>query len=107
VFLKDPAQQSWRVLAAQWAALIPLLSPELASQRVPVAVCALLLRATAIASHQSLPAVPVAHAFNSLIALRMSGRDFPGRVALTMPTYAVGQYPLTDGVSRTAGRSDR
>ncbi|MEU4287211.1 lysoplasmalogenase family protein [Kribbella sp. NPDC026596] len=41
---------------------------------------------------------------DALIALRMAGRDFPGRGALTMATYAVGQYLLTSGV--TASRAD-
>lgn len=53
VFLANPAQRSWRVLAAYaalWAALIAVLSPGLGNQRVPVAVYALLLTATAVAS---------------------------------------------------------
>ncbi|HEY3556774.1 MAG TPA: lysoplasmalogenase family protein [Kribbella sp.] len=114
VFLKDPAQRSWRVLAAYaalWAALITVLSPGLGSRRVPVAVYALLLTATAVASRWHNPRSGAGGALffvsDALIALRMSGRDFPGRGALTMATYAVGQYLLTDGVTRTAGRSDR
>ncbi|MFG1910021.1 lysoplasmalogenase family protein [Kribbella sp. NPDC048928] len=114
VFLKDPAQRSWRVLAAYaalWAALIAALSPGLGRQRVPVAVYALLLTATAVAArwHNSRSGVGGALFLvsDALIALRMSGRDFPGRGALTMSTYAVGQYLLADGVTRTAGRSDQ
>ena len=58
VFLANPAQRSWRVLAAYgalWAALIAALSPGLGGQRVPVAVYALLLTATAIASRWHSP----------------------------------------------------
>src|SRR4051794_33269149 len=53
VFLANPAQRSWRVLAAYvalWAALIAVLSPGLDGRRVPVAAYALLLTATAVAS---------------------------------------------------------
>lgn len=114
VFLKDPAQRSWRVLAAYaalWAALIAVLSPGLGRKRVPVAVYALLLTATAVASrwHSSRSGVGGALFLvsDALIALRMAGRDFPGRGALTMSTYAIGQYLLVDGVTRTAGRSDQ
>ncbi|RZU10705.1 putative membrane protein YhhN [Kribbella rubisoli] len=108
VFLANPAQRSWRVLAAYaalWAALIAVLSPGLGGQRVPVAVYALLLTATAIASrwHNSRSGVGGALFLisDALIALRMSGRDFPGRGALTMSTYAVGQYLLTSGVTKS------
>lgn len=34
---------------------------------------------------------------HALIAMRLSGRDFPGRGALVMSTYAVGQYLLASG----------
>jgi uncharacterized membrane protein YhhN len=108
VFLANPAQRSWRVLAAYaalWAALIAVLSPGLGGRRVPVAAYALLLTATAVASrwHNSRSSVGGALFLvsDALIALRMSGRDFPGRGALTMSTYAVGQYLLTSGVSKS------
>ncbi|WP_371402586.1 lysoplasmalogenase [Kribbella sp. NBC_00662] len=108
VFLANPAQRSWRVLAAYaalWAALIAVLSPGLGGRRVPVAAYALLLTATAVASrwHNSRSGVGGALFLvsDALIALRMSGRDFPGRGALTMSTYAVGQYLLTSGVSKS------
>ncbi|MFC6160298.1 lysoplasmalogenase [Kribbella jiaozuonensis] len=108
VFLANPAQRSWRVLAAfaaLWAALIAVLSPGLGGQRVPVAAYALLLTATAVASrwHNSRSGLGGALFLvsDALIALRMSGRDFPGRGALTMSTYAVGQYLLTSGVSKS------
>jgi uncharacterized membrane protein YhhN len=108
VFLKDPAQRSWRVLAAYaalWAALIAVLSPGLGNQRVPVAVYSLLLTATAVASrwHNSRSGVggALCLASDALIALRMSGKDFPGRGALTMSTYTVGQYLLTSGVTKS------
>ena len=107
VFLANPAQRSWRVLAAYaalWAALIAVLSPGLGGQRVPVAVYALLLTATAITSrwHNSRSGFGGALFLisDALIALRMSGRDFRGRGALVMSTYAVGQYLLTSGVTR-------
>ena len=108
VFLANPAQRSWRVLAAYaalWAALIAVLSPGLDGRRVPVAAYALLLTATAVASrwHNSRSGVGGALFLvsDALIALRMSGRDFPGRGALTMSTYAVGQYLLTSGVTKS------
>ncbi|TDW22134.1 lysoplasmalogenase [Kribbella kalugense] len=108
VFLANPAQRSWRVLAAYaalWAALIAVLAPGLGNQRVPVAVYALLLTATAVVSrwHNSRSGVGGALFLisDALIALRMSGRDFPGRGALTMSTYAVGQYLLTSGVTKS------
>jgi hypothetical protein len=41
---------------------------------------------------------------DALIALRMAGRDFPGRGALVMSSYAIGQYLLTSGI--TASRAD-
>ena len=108
VFLANPAQRSWRVLAAYgalWAALIAVLSPGLGGQRVPVAAYALLLTATAVAArwHNSRSGVGGALFFvsDALIALRMSGRDFRGRGALVMSTYAVGQYLLTSGVTQS------
>jgi uncharacterized membrane protein YhhN len=108
VFLANPAQRSWRVLAAYtalWAALIAVLAPGLDNQRVPVAVYALLLTATAVASrwHNSRSGAGGALFLisDALIALRLSGRDFPGRGALTMSTYAVGQYLLTSGVTKS------
>jgi uncharacterized membrane protein YhhN len=107
VFLANPAQRSWRVLAAYaalWAALIAVLSPGLGNQRVPVAVYALLLTATAVASrwHNSRSGAGGALFLisDALIALRLSGRDFRGRGALTMSTYAIGQYLLTSGVTK-------
>lgn len=106
VFLADPAQRSWRVLAAYaalWAALIAVLSPRLGGQRVPVAVYALLLTATAVASrwHNSRSGAGGALFLvsDSLIALRMAGRDFRGRDALVMSTYSVGQYLLVSGAT--------
>ena len=108
VFLANPAQRSWRVLAAYaalWAALIAVLSPGLGGRRVPVAAYALLLTATAVASrwHNSRSGLGGALFFvsDTLIALRMSGRDFRGRGALVMSTYAVGQYLLTSGVTQS------
>ncbi|TDW77036.1 lysoplasmalogenase family protein [Kribbella pratensis] len=108
VFLANPAQRSWRVLAAYaalWAALIAVLSPGLDGRRVPVAAYALLLTATAVASrwHNSRSGVGGALFLvsDALIALRMSGRDFPGRGTLTMSTYAVGQYLLASGVTKS------
>jgi len=107
VFLAKPGERSWRVLAAYtalWAALIAVLSPGLGSQRVPVAAYALLLTATAIASRWHNPRSGLGGTLflisDALIALRLAGRDFPGRGALCMSTYAVGQYLLTDGVLR-------
>lgn len=106
IFSRDPAQRSWRVLAAYvalWAALVAVLSPGLGNQRVPVAAYALLLTATAVAArwHNSRSGVGGALFLvsDALIALRMAGRDFPGRGALTMSTYAIGQYLLTSGVT--------
>lgn len=106
MFLSRPAQRSWRVLAAYaalWAALIAVLSPGLGNQRVPVAAYALLLTATAVASRWHNPRSGLGGALflvsDALIALRLAGRDFPGRGALTMSTYAVGQYLLTSGVT--------
>ena len=111
VFLANPAQRSWRVLAAYgalWAALITALSPGLGGQRVPVAVYALLLTATAIASRWHNPRSGLGGTLffisDALIALRLSGRDFRGRGALVMSSYAIGQYLLTSGV--TASRPD-
>ena len=111
VFLANPAQRSWRVLAAYgalWAALIAALSPGLGGQGVPVAVYALLLTATAIASRWHNPRSGLGGTLffisDALIALRMAGRDFPGRGALVMSSYAIGQYLLTSGI--TASRPD-
>ncbi|MGW7682976.1 lysoplasmalogenase [Kribbella sp. NPDC054772] len=111
VFLADPSQRSWRVLAAYaalWAALIAVLSPRLGGLRVPVAAYALLLTATAITSrwHNSRSGAGGALFLisDSLIALRMAGRDFRGRGALTMATYAVGQYLLASGVTESRDR---
>ena len=111
VFLPHSAERSWRVLAAYtalWAALIAVLAPGLGSQRVPVAVYALLLTATAIASRWHNPRSGLGGTLffisDALIALRMAGRDFPGRGALVMSSYAVGQYLLTSGA--TASRAD-
>ncbi len=111
VFLANPAERSWRVLAAYgalWAALIAALSPGLGGQRVPVAVYALLLTATAIASRWHNPRSGLGGTLffisDTLIALRMAGRDFPGRGALVMSSYAIGQYLLTSGI--TASRPD-
>ncbi|HZX04479.1 lysoplasmalogenase family protein [Kribbella sp.] len=108
VFLADPAQRSWRVLAAYaalWAALIAVLSPGLGNQRVPVAVYALLLTATAVASRWHNPRSGAGGTLflvsDALIALRMAGRDFRGRDALVMSAYAVGQYLLVSGVTKT------
>jgi hypothetical protein len=65
----------------------------------------LLLTATAVASrwHNSRGGVGGALFLvsDALIALRMSGRDFPGRGALTMSTYAAGRYLLTSGVTKS------
>ncbi|MGZ0153675.1 lysoplasmalogenase [Kribbella sp. WER1] len=108
VFLADPAQRSWRVLAAYaalWAALIAVLAPSLGNQRVPIAVYALLLTATAVASRWHNPRSGAGGALfllsDALIALRMAGRDFRGRDALVMSTYTAGQYLLVSGVTTT------
>jgi uncharacterized membrane protein YhhN len=107
VFLAEPGQRSWRVVAAYgalWAAMVAVLSPGLGGQRVPVAAYALLLTATAIASRWHNPRSGVGGALflisDVLIAMRLSGRDFPGRGALVMSTYAVGQYLLASGAVR-------
>ncbi|GAA1719410.1 hypothetical protein GCM10009745_80510 [Kribbella yunnanensis] len=101
-FVSKRATRSWRVLAvygALWAALIAALSPGLGNQKIPVAAYALLLTATAIVSRWHNPRSGLGGLLflisDALIALRMSGRDFPGRGALTMSTYAAGQYFLT------------
>ncbi|TDD58030.1 lysoplasmalogenase [Kribbella antibiotica] len=101
-FLNKPATRDWRVLAAYgalWAALIAALSPGLGNQKIPVAAYALLLTATAVVSRWHSPRSGLGGLLflisDGLIALRMSGRDFPGRSALTMSTYAAGQYFLT------------
>jgi len=111
VFLASPAHRSPRVLAAYsalWAALIAALSPGLGGQRVPVAAYTLLLTATAIASRWHSPRSGVGGTLflisDALIAMRLAGRDFPGRGALVMSSYAIGQYLLTSGV--TASRAD-
>lgn len=82
--------------------------PGLGGQRVPVAVYALLLTATAIASRWHSPRSGLGGTLffisDTLIALRMAGRDFPGRGALVMSSYAIGQYLLTSGI--TASRPD-
>jgi uncharacterized membrane protein YhhN len=107
VFLAEPGQRSWRVLAAYgalWAALVAVLSPGLGGQRVPVAAYALLLTATAIASRWHNPRSGLGGALflvsDALIAMRLAGRDFPGRGALVMSTYAAGQYLLASGAVR-------
>lgn len=112
VFLANPAQRPWRVLAAYaalWAALIAVLAPGLGNQKIPVAAYALLLTATAIASRWHNPRSGLGGTLflisDALIALRLSGRDFPLRGALTMSTYAIGQYLLTDGVVRPYQRT--
>ncbi len=103
-FLGEPGPRSWRVLAvyaALWAALIAALSPGLGNQKIPVAAYALLLTATAVVARWHSPRAGFGGLLflisDALIALRMSGRDFPGRGALTMSTYAAGQYFLTSG----------
>ena len=108
VFLAEPGQRSWRVMAAYgalWAAMVAVLSPGLGGQRVPVAAYALLLTATAIASRWHNPRSGLGGALflisDALIAMRLSGRDFPGRGILVMSTYAVGQYLLASGAVRT------
>jgi uncharacterized membrane protein YhhN len=110
VFLAKPGQRSWRVVAAYgalWAAVVAILAPGLGSLRVPVAVYALLLTATAIASRWHNPRSGLGGALflisDTLIAMRLAGRDFPGRGALVMSTYAVGQYLLTSGAVRPGG----
>ena len=109
VFLSHSGQRSWRVAAAYgalWAALIAVLSPGLGGQRVPVAAYALLLTATAIASRWHNPRSGLGGTLflisDALIAMRLAGRDFPGRGALVMSTYATGQYLLTSGLKRAA-----
>lgn len=104
VFLSKPGERSWRVLAAYgalWAALIALLARDLGSQRVPVAAYALLLTATAVAAKWHGPRSGVGGALflisDALIAMRLAGRDFPGRGVLVMSTYATGQYLLASG----------
>lgn len=110
VFLAKPGERSWRVLAAYgalWAALIALLSRDLGSQRVPVAAYALLLTATAVASKWHSPRSGLGGALflisDALIALRLAGRDFPGRGVLVMSTYATGQYLLASGARAQSG----
>ncbi|MFB6720780.1 lysoplasmalogenase family protein [Kribbella sp. NPDC056345] len=105
-FVSKPSTRSWRVLAvygALWAALIAALSPGLGNQKIPVAAYALLLTATAIVSRWHNPRSGLGGLLflisDALIALRMSGRDFPGRGPLTMSTYAAGQYFLTSGTT--------
>lgn len=107
VFLGQPGRRSWRVIAAYgalWAALIAVLSPGLGGQRVPVAAYALLLTATAIASRWHNPRSGLGGTLflisDALIAMRLAGRDFPGRGPLVMSTYAVGQYLLTSGAQQ-------
>ncbi|NEA36747.1 lysoplasmalogenase [Streptomyces sp. SID13031] len=107
VYLSKPGERSWRVLAAYgalWAALIALLSRDLGSQRVPVAAYALLLTATAVASKWHGPRSGLGGALflvsDALIAMRLAGRDFPGRGALVMSTYATGQYLLASGARK-------
>ncbi|MEV6412722.1 lysoplasmalogenase [Kribbella sp. NPDC051718] len=104
VYLTKPGEKSWRVLAAYgalWAALIALLSKDLGSQRVPVAAYALLLTATAVASgwHNRRSGLGGALFLisDALVAMRLAGRDFPGRGTLVMSTYATGQYLLASG----------
>ncbi len=106
LMLPESTQRSWRVLAAYgalWAALVAVLSRGLGSQRVPVAAYALLLTATAVVSRWHNPRSGVGGALflvsDALIALRLAGKDFPGRSALTMATYAGGQYLLASGVT--------
>ncbi|MEV8372174.1 lysoplasmalogenase [Kribbella sp. NPDC056861] len=110
VFLAKPGERSWRVLAAYsalWAALIAVLSRDLGAQRVPVAAYALLLTATAVASRWHNPRSGLGGALflvsDALIALRLAGRDFPGRGVLTMSTYVAGQYLLVSGVRAQSG----
>lgn len=111
VLLPRSGQRSWHVAAAYaalWAALIAVLSPGLGGQRVPVAAYSLLLTATAVAAgwHNRRTALGGALFLvsDALIAARMAGRDFPGRGALVMSTYAAGQYLLTSGITRGRGR---
>ncbi|MFI7062451.1 lysoplasmalogenase [Kribbella sp. NPDC050124] len=107
VFLTQPGQRSWRVVAAYgalWAALVAVLAPGLGGQRVPVAAYALLLTATAIASRWHNPRSGLGGTLflisDALIAMRLAGRDFRGRGALVMSTYAVGQYLLASGAQQ-------
>ncbi|GAA1513151.1 lysoplasmalogenase family protein [Kribbella lupini] len=105
LMLPESTQRPWRVLAAYgalWAALVAVLSRDLGSQRVPVAAYALLLTATAVVSRWHSPRSGAGGALflvsDALIAFRMAGRDFPGRGALAMATYAGGQYLLASGI---------
>ncbi|MFK4085033.1 lysoplasmalogenase [Kribbella sp. NPDC020789] len=111
-FATKSTARDWRVLAAYgalWAALIAALSPGLGNQTIPVAAYALLLTATAVVSRWHSPRAGLGGLLflvsDALIALRMSGRDFPGRGPLTMSTYAAGQYFLT--TSRTPASRPR
>lgn len=107
VFLAKPGERSWRVLAAYgalWAALIALLASDLGPQRIPVAAYALLLTATAVAAKWHNPRSGLGGALflisDALIAMRLAGRDFPGRGVLVMSTYATGQYLLVSGARK-------
>ncbi len=113
VFLSKPGERSWRVLAAYgalWAALIALLGHDLGSQRVPAAAYALLLTATAVAAKWHSPRSGLGGALflvsDALIAMRLAGRDFPGRGVLVMSTYAAGQYLLVSGVRKRERQSE-
>jgi hypothetical protein len=61
----------------------------------------LLLTATAVASGRHGKRSGLGGALflisDALIAMRMAGRDFPGRGVLVMSTYATGQYLLASG----------
>lgn len=101
VLLDQSNRRSWREVAAYglaWATLVATLRPEKREQLVPGAAYALLLATTAVTSswHSRRAALGGA-AFlvsDALIALRLSGRDFPGRAPLVMSSYALGQYLL-------------
>jgi uncharacterized membrane protein YhhN len=105
LFLSRSTDRSWREVAGYglaWLTLVAALVPEDRAQRLPGAVYAVLLTATAVTSrwHGSRSGLGGALFLvsDALIAARMSGRDFPLRGALVMSTYAVGQYLLTSGV---------
>jgi len=114
VFLSKPGERSWRVAAAYgalWAAMVALLTPGMnGAERVPVAVYALLLTATAIVSRWHSPRSGLGGTLflisDALIAMRLAGRDFPFRGALVMSTYAAGQYFLASGLRSPRTASD-
>jgi len=114
VFATGRSRRRWQVLAAYgvlYLGLMAFLWPGLGAYRAPVAAYALLLTATAATSLWHGPRTGLGGALflisDTLIGVRLAGRDFPSRGSLVKATYGAGQYQLASGVVRGMQRLPR